>query len=241
MSRHYSMSPADAAWLRMDRATNLMVINAPMWFDEPPDWERLRSVYVERIVDRFPRFRQIPHEGGVAGAHWEDAPSFDPDDHFHRIALPAPHDRAALRTLVADLATAPLDHERALWDVYLIDDVGGGAAVLTRVHHAVADGIALGRVLLSATDAGDAGPGFGAPTGTGPRSRPSCTAGCRPSGIPGVPRHGRSPTWARCRSCCCRAANTRACSRARATSATGSPGATRSTCGASSAWRAPIK
>jgi diacylglycerol O-acyltransferase / wax synthase len=162
VTRHHPMSHADAAWLRMDRATNLMVINSLMWFDEPPDWDRLRTTYVERIVNCFPRFRQIARPGGLTGgAHWEDDPTFDPEDHFHRIALPAPHDRAALRALAGDLATAPLDHERALWDVYLIDDFGRGAAVFTRVHHAVGDGIALARVLLSATDAGDPGPGFG--------------------------------------------------------------------------------
>ena len=105
MSSHHPMSHADAAWLRMDRATNLMVINSLMWFDEPPDWDRLRANYVERIVDCFPRFRQIARPGGpIGGAHWEDDPQFDPQDHFHRIALPAPHDRAALRALVADLA-----------------------------------------------------------------------------------------------------------------------------------------
>jgi nucleotide-binding universal stress UspA family protein len=39
--------------------------------------------------------------------------------------------------------------------------VGDGAVLLTRVHHAVGDGIALARVLLSATDDGDGGPGIG--------------------------------------------------------------------------------
>ena len=69
------MSHADAAWLRMDRPTNLMVINSLMWFDEPPDWDRLRANYVERIVERFPRFRQIARTGGpLGGPHWEDDP-----------------------------------------------------------------------------------------------------------------------------------------------------------------------
>src|SRR6187549_3155202 len=156
------MSHADAAWLRMDSATNLMVINSLMWFDTTPDWERLRSTFTERIVERFPRFRQIAaHGGALSGPHWEDDPRFDANAHFHHIALPAPHDRNALRELVSDLATAPLDHERPLWEVHLIDDFGSGAAVLTRVHHAVGDGIALARVMLSATDGGDPGPGIG--------------------------------------------------------------------------------
>ena len=43
------MSHADAAWLRMDSATNLMVINSLMWFDTTPDWERLRSTFVNGV------------------------------------------------------------------------------------------------------------------------------------------------------------------------------------------------
>lgn len=156
------MSHADAAWLRMDSTTNLMVINSLMFFDSPPDWDRLRENHVERIVERFPRFRQIPRTGGpLNGAHWEDDPQFDAADHFHRIALPAPHDVHALRALVGDLASTPIDHGRPLWDVYLIDDFGSGAVLMTRIHHAIADGISLARVMMSATDDGDDGPGIG--------------------------------------------------------------------------------
>ena len=53
----------------------------------------------------------------------------------------------------------PLDHSKPLWDVYLIDGVGSGCALLTRIHHCVADGIALARVMLTLTDAGPAAKG----------------------------------------------------------------------------------
>jgi WS/DGAT/MGAT family acyltransferase len=156
------MSHADAAWLRMDSPANQMVINSLLFFETTPDWDRLRANHVERIVERFPRFRQIARPGGpLNGAHWEDDPQFDPDDHFHRVALPSPGGEEALRVLVGDLASAPLDHQRPLWEVHLIEGVGDGAVLLTRVHHAVGDGIALARVLLSATDGGDPGPGIG--------------------------------------------------------------------------------
>jgi WS/DGAT/MGAT family acyltransferase len=162
VSNHHSMSHADAAWLRMDTPTNLMVINSLMFFERAPDWDQLRANHVERIVERFPRFRQIARTGGAFnGAHWDDDPQFDADEHFHRVALPAPHDVEALRVLVGDLATAPLDHGRPLWDVYMIDDFGSGAVLMTRIHHAVADGISLARVMMSATDGGDPGPGIG--------------------------------------------------------------------------------
>jgi diacylglycerol O-acyltransferase / wax synthase len=44
------MTNADAAWLHMDRITNLMIINSVMWFDDPVDWDRLVRVYEERLV-----------------------------------------------------------------------------------------------------------------------------------------------------------------------------------------------
>jgi diacylglycerol O-acyltransferase len=162
VTTHQPMTHADAAWLRMDRPANLMVINSLLFLERVPDWDALRENHIERIVERFPRFRQLARPGGALnGARWEDDPAFDPHDHFHRVALPAPGDRDALRTLVGDLASAPLDHQRPLWEEHLIEGVGEGAALLTRVHHAVGDGIALARVLLSATDEGDPGPGFG--------------------------------------------------------------------------------
>ena len=72
------MSTADAAWLRMDRPTNLMIVNSVLWFDEPVDWERCKAVFLDRIVARFDRFRQRAADGlPLAPPHWEDDPNFD--------------------------------------------------------------------------------------------------------------------------------------------------------------------
>ena len=99
MSPSQRMSSADAAWLHMDRPTNLMVITGALWFDEPPDWDEVREVIATRLVDRFPRFRQRVSESRVPlrGPSWEDDPDFDLDLHLHHTALPAPGDRAALQ------------------------------------------------------------------------------------------------------------------------------------------------
>lgn len=150
------MSPADAAWLRMDRPTNLMIVNSVLWFDEPVDWDRCRTVFLERMVACFDRFRQRAADGlPLAGPHWEDDPDFDPDLHFHHVALPAPHDRKALQDFIGDRSATPLDRSRPLWEVFLIDDYGSGCAILVRIHHCVADGIALARVMLTLTDGGE--------------------------------------------------------------------------------------
>ncbi|HSD24032.1 MAG TPA: wax ester/triacylglycerol synthase family O-acyltransferase [Solirubrobacterales bacterium] len=154
MATAHRMSHADAAWLHMDQPTNLMVITGVLWFDEPPDWEGVRERIRERMVEPFPRFRQrvVEGTGPLSGPHWEDDPNFDPDLHFHRVALPAPGDPAALQDFVADLMANPLDRSKPLWHFHFVDGYGDGAAMVARIHHCIADGIALGRVLLSLTD-----------------------------------------------------------------------------------------
>ena len=233
------MSTADAAWLRMDRPTNLMIVNSVLWFDEPVDWERCKAVFLDRIVARFDRFRQRAAEGlPLAPPHWEDDPGFDPALHFHHVALPAPHDRAALQDFIGDRIATPLDHSRPLWEVYLIDDFGSGCAILVRIHHSIADGIALARVMLTLTDGGEPGAGHrggrsrqrlaprgarvaGAAPPSTRASRRSCTRS-----TPARSRPARPATRRRSPSCCCPAPIRAPRSRASSRSPTASPGPT---------------
>jgi WS/DGAT/MGAT family acyltransferase len=180
------MNHADAAWLHMDQPTNLMVITGVLWFEETPDWGRVRDLIQERFVTPYPRFRQKVVEGRppVSGPHWEDDPNFDLDLHLHRVALPEPGDRSALAELVADITATPLDPEKPLWHFHMVDGYEGGAAMVQRIHHCIADGIALSRVLLSlADDAPDEGarrieePPAERATGGGSRSPLSAISG----------------------------------------------------------------
>ena len=50
-------------------------------------------------------------------------------------------DQAVLQEVISDLTAAPLDRERPMWDVYLLEGFGGGCALMVRMHHAIADGI----------------------------------------------------------------------------------------------------
>ena len=162
------MPSADAAWLRMDRPTNLMVINSLLLFDDPIDWPRVKEIIGARLVDRYSRFRHCAVETGGprGGVFWEDDPHFDVDLHLHHLALPAPGDQSALQELVGDLMAEPLDRSKPLWHVYLIDGYGDGCALYVRMHHCIADGIALARVMLSLTDSEpDAGIESSEPTG----------------------------------------------------------------------------
>jgi diacylglycerol O-acyltransferase len=154
MSKHKeTMSNVDTAWLQMDRPTNLMMIASFMTFDEPIDYERLLAT-IERRLLIFDRFRQrvVPPRIPFGNYAWEDDPHFDIRAHVHRAALPAPGDKAALQAMMSDIISTPLDRSRPLWHYYLLDGYKGGSVIACRLHHSIADGIALMRVLLSMTD-----------------------------------------------------------------------------------------
>jgi hypothetical protein len=148
------MHAADVAWLHMDRPTNLMVNNVVLWFDAPVDWDRVKEICRERLVGRFPRFRQRIAKSRLPWRPigWEDDPLFDLEHHFHHLALPAPGDHTTLLELVADLMATPLDHDKPLWDMYLVEGYGPGCAIVFRTHHCIADGTALVRVTQSLTE-----------------------------------------------------------------------------------------
>ncbi len=150
MSKREHISPVDTAWLRMDRPTNLMMIVGIMMFDGPMDYARLRHTLETRLLS-YRRFRQkVVHD--AAGAWWEDDVDFDLDRHLHHAALPAGEHKTELQNMAADLMSIPLDPNRPLWSFHLVDNYDGGSALIVRIHHCIADGIALVGVVLSLTD-----------------------------------------------------------------------------------------
>lgn len=155
MTGRRPVGAVDNLWLRMDRPDNLMVVDSLLWLERPVDWQRFTAVVERRMLDRFPVFRQraVSRFGGLAGHQWEDDPDFDLSRHLPRTRLPSPGDDAALLRYVEGRMSAPLDRDHPLWEFHLIDGYRGGCAVMTRFHHAIADGVALTQVLLSLTDA----------------------------------------------------------------------------------------
>ncbi len=138
------MSPVDAAWFHMDGPVNPAVVTSVLLTRTPLDFDKVAAVYTERL-GRFERFRQRVVERGfpIATPHWEDDPHFEIDQNLHHVALPAPNDKAALTAMIDDLASTPLDRERPLWQVNVVDNVDGGSALIMRVHHCIADGTAM--------------------------------------------------------------------------------------------------
>ncbi|NTU80572.1 MAG: wax ester/triacylglycerol synthase family O-acyltransferase [Chloroflexales bacterium] len=146
------LASVDAAWLHMDEPTNPMVITVALTFDQPIDFKRLREIVSTRLLC-FPRFSQRVVDGRGSAPHWEDDPRFAVEAHVHRIGLPGAGDDIALRELLSDLISTPLDPTRPLWQMYLVERYDGeGCVMVLRVHHCMADGVALVQVFNSLLD-----------------------------------------------------------------------------------------
>lgn len=145
------MHPADAAWLRMDEATNPMVVTGLLRLPRAPDPQALRARLEERVLAPFPRFRQRPVPG-PSGPTWQDCPDFDLDAHLVMQDLGG--GEAGLAAEVGRRLGEGLPWDRPLWRAWLLRDPAG-TALLVRIHHALGDGFALARVLLSLADEGE--------------------------------------------------------------------------------------
>jgi len=147
------MSPVDSAWLHMEEPTNLMMITGVSLLDKPLDFERFRKTLEVRLLtlDRF-TMRVVESALPVGTPHWEVDPNFDLDAHIHRVALPAPGDMVELQRLISDLASTPLDFSKPLWNIHLVENVAGGAAMVLRLHHCIGDGTAMNAILFRLMD-----------------------------------------------------------------------------------------
>ncbi len=148
-----TMTKADNFWLCMDEPTNLMIITAFMEFEEPVNFKRLYATIESRLAS-FKRFRKrvVRPVSGVGVPNWEIDKNYDLRSHLQRVALPAPGDKADLQEMISNLMTTPLDPNKPLWQVHLIENYGKGSVVFFRIHHCIADGIALVHVMLSTAD-----------------------------------------------------------------------------------------
>ncbi len=150
MAHSERMDSVDVTWLRMDRPANLMIIVGVLMLAGPVDVERLEATLADRIL-AYGRFHKRV-EARTDSFYWCDDPHFDIAHHIKLTRLPEGVGKAELQRFVAELAGRPLDRTHPLWEFHIVEDYEGGAAVVMRIHHAIGDGIALVKVLLSLTD-----------------------------------------------------------------------------------------
>jgi WS/DGAT/MGAT family acyltransferase len=151
--RGEALSNVDAAWLRMEDSTNLMTITAVMSFYDKLDFAVLKELVEDRLLP-YDRFRQRVVESPLpfGGPRWAEDDNFNLRAHLQRVALPDPGGQNELQEMVSTLMSTPLDPTKPLWQMQYIENYRGGSAVVIRIHHCIADGIALVRVMFGMTD-----------------------------------------------------------------------------------------
>ena len=153
------MSKVDTAWLRMDSPSNLMMI-VGVWVLQPGIRYADLCQRIEERLLKYPRFTQKVVQD-AAGATWVRDDAFDITRHvvLEKLGRKARgQEQQALQDRLGELAVTPLDHERALWQFHLVEHYMGGSAMMVRIHHCIADGIALISVTQSLVDGGNAPP-----------------------------------------------------------------------------------
>jgi diacylglycerol O-acyltransferase / wax synthase len=115
--------------------------------------------HVEKRLMLVPRFRQrivrIPL--GIENPVWGDDPQFDARRHVRHVSVPRPGRLDQLRDLVGRVMSEPLDMERPLWQLYLVEGMSGRHAYVSKTHHALVDGVAavdVGTMLLDTSKRG---------------------------------------------------------------------------------------
>jgi WS/DGAT/MGAT family acyltransferase len=84
---------------------------------------------------------------------WREHCDVDLDYHIRPWRLPAPGGRRELDEAISRIAGAPLDRERPLWEMYFVEGlVNDRIAVVGKIHHALADGVASANLMARGMD-----------------------------------------------------------------------------------------
>jgi WS/DGAT/MGAT family acyltransferase len=151
------LSGADASFLNMETSTTFGQVSSLNLYDPTgapggAGVEVTKEGILERIDVLAPfRRRLVEVPLGLDLPYWVEDPDFDIEFHVRHHAVPAPGTPQQLAEVVSRIHSRPLDRNRPLWELYVIEGVDDGRLIahLTKIHHAAIDGAA-GAVMLAA-------------------------------------------------------------------------------------------
>ena len=145
------LSGLDASFLYMEKANAnshmhvaFTIITDPSTVEGGYSFDKVLDLVRERLplVPPFRR-RLVEVPFGLHHPVWIEDPDFDLEYHVRRAALPAPGGKAELAAFAAEVMSRPLDHDRPLWEMYIVEGLEGGhVASVVKTHHAAIDGVA---------------------------------------------------------------------------------------------------
>jgi WS/DGAT/MGAT family acyltransferase len=149
----------DAAFLSLETPSNHMhlILVAVLDPTEAPGGFTAATIkqLIENRIETLPPFRRrvvrVPF--GLHHPLWIEDPGFDIDFHVRQVAVPAPGGERELADFVGEVAGWPLDRDRPLWQMWVVEGLEHGhVALVAKVHHAAIDGASGVEVLASLVD-----------------------------------------------------------------------------------------
>jgi diacylglycerol O-acyltransferase len=167
-------------------------------FEREPTFDAFLETFRARLSALDPlRYELVDVPLHLHRPVWREDADIDFDYHVRRVTVPAPGGRAGLDALVGELASTPLDRSRPLWELYYAEGVAEHrVAVIGKVHHALADGVASANLMARAMEWPDSGqPLTARPPGRSPTAAELLTLAGRDhlrqlAGLPAAVRHG---------------------------------------------------
>jgi WS/DGAT/MGAT family acyltransferase len=159
------LSGQDALFLHMDRPNaashgTMIYIYDQSGLAQPLRFRQIVG-HVEKRLDVSPMFRRriIQTPLGLTYPYWADDKDFDIDFHVRHFALPKPGDWRQFCIMVARIHGRPIDLSRPPWEMYVIEGLDnvewlpkGSFALITKAHHAAADGTAAAEITWALHD-----------------------------------------------------------------------------------------
>ncbi|TPG37394.1 WS/DGAT/MGAT family O-acyltransferase [Mycolicibacterium hodleri] len=107
-------------------------------------FELFRRVAEPRLLALKPlRYQLVDIPMKLHHPMWVENPGIDFDYHVRQVSVPAPGGRRELDQIIGEIAGTPLDRSRPLWEMYVAEGlVGDRVAIIHKVHHVLADGVA---------------------------------------------------------------------------------------------------
>jgi WS/DGAT/MGAT family acyltransferase len=152
--------------------------------------EAVQNLIAERLPLLPPftwRLTEVPLK--LDYGYWVEDPDFDLDFHVRELAIPAPPTKEKIAEQISRITSRPLDRSRPLWELYLIHGLPEGrVGMVTKIHHAVIDGVSGAEIMAVLLDLGPEGR-EPPPPGNGRAPRPPSDTELLLRGLLGLTRY----------------------------------------------------
>lgn len=159
-------SALDSAFLHVEDSHSSLHIASLGIFEGPVPAQAEIVAAIERKLPEVPRLRQrlrtVPL--GWGRPVWSDDPGFRIEHHVRRLRVRDPGGEAELREAAGMVLSEALPHDRPLWQDVVLEGLADDRwALVTKVHHTMADGIAGTDLLATMLDQAPDAPQVPAP------------------------------------------------------------------------------